>query len=256
MFRRIILCVLTLMFSVIGLNQVEAGTHYECNTSVLIKQLIYKDPAHFVFMNTKEDLWEAYEPTCDNRDIATAFLRYVPENVEIATFTVFRDTAETMIEMIEMADRLQKDNCRWVYAQVKPVILFILRKPNGRVETYDWINPDEDWHESLARMLILNELMPELKFEVRPVYQVCFSKLNWKSPIHKMVDFNDGTVSLQSMMKTALGVSSGYSNEDYFNDYYANHPWEASKSWKEEYNRMLHENRYYEVMRQIEKYYN
>lgn len=255
MFKRMMMSLLAVLFVIVNSQLVEAGTHYECNTQVLLKQLIYKDPAHFVFMNTKEDHWEAYEPTCDDRNIATAFLRYIPENTEIATFTVYRDTAEQLVRMLEFADNMQTDNCRWVYAEIKPVLLFILRRPDGRVETYNWINADEDWHESLAEMLVINEVKPELKFEIRPVYQVCFSKLNWKSPIHKMMEFNDGRVSLESMTKTALGLSSGYSNKEYLDNYYKQYPWEAPRSWREDYYNMLHENRYHEMIRLIDKYW-
>lgn len=226
---------------------VQKGNRFFCDNFEFILQLVRKEPAKgAVFMNVDDNQFEIFNFASGAKG---AFLDNVPQDYPVAVFTVYPQAIQETLELLEAADSIAYDGCRWFSTGVKPALAFNLRRTsNKNMIKFDIVNAEdeEEWQEMLGNYIVAETASKgEYTLDIRVIYRICFVKASPKCQIHRDLDWLDGMLSVEQYV---IGTDNGFGE-----DFWRHHPEYAPWRWQEAYREVLATNYYHDLKSAIEE---
>lgn len=241
----IILAVLALIICFVGSASAK-GREFVTDTDGLVKQMARRTPVPgIVFVENKEGNYSAIGMNTH----PDAILHAIPSNMVLGCVTADETAYKSVKEHFEMADYMEEDTCRWLYTEATPCIDLNLRDKEGYMIAFEFVSLDDDWEAELDKFLKAEyQSNGQLKFDCRLIYALALCKLTADTEMHKMMDYNDGLISTKTMFRSLTGQRN---LDDYLDDYYTHHPYNAPREWRDEYYDDLISNSHWEIVNRI-----
>lgn len=241
----IILAVLALVISFLGSVSAK-GKDFVTDTNGLVMQMARRNPVPgIVFVENKEGNYRAI----GMNTYPDAILHAIPSNMVLGCVTADYSAYESVKKHFEMAEYMEEDSCRWLYTEATPCIDLNLRDKDGYMIAFKFVSLDEDWEAELDKFLVAEyQSNGELKFDCRLIYALALCKLTANTQLHKMMDYNDGIISTKTMLKSMSGQRS---LQDYLDEYYTHHPYNAPREWRDDYYDDLISSSHWEIVNRI-----
>lgn len=226
----IILTVVALIIVTFVGSAAAKGKQYVTDTEGLVMQFVRRNPVpNIVFVENKDGNYRAISM----KTAPDAILHAIPANRVLAALTVDESAYESVKKHFDMAEYMEEEDCRWLLTEGTPCLDLNLRDEEGDLIAFKFVSLDEDWQSELDKFLKAQyQSNGKLTFDWRIIYPMALCKLTANTQMHKMMDYNDGTITTKMMLKSMSGQRT---LDDYLEDYYVHHPYNAPREWRDEY---------------------
>lgn len=226
----IILAVFLLLVCVFATSVSAKGREYVTDTKGLVMQMARRNPVpNIVFVENIDGNYKAISMKTQ----PDAILHGIPSNMVLAAFTVDESAYVSVKKHFEMADYMEEDSCRWLITEATPCIDLNLRDVDGNMVAFEFVSFDENWEAQIEKYLKAQHASNgALKFDWRIIYPMALCKLTANSQMHKMMDYNDGIITTKMLLKSMTGERT---LDDFLDEYYVHHPYNAPKHWLDDY---------------------
>ena len=219
---------------------------------LLSRNLARNEPVeNILFAHVGRDTYRCFK--MDGTEGSWRFvISHVPYNKAIASYTLYPDAVQNLIEGLTYSDQFSLDNCKYPYVVCKPLIIFSLRvaEPKRRMLFYRILSTEKgEWRDYLPAFLtVANESDGTLTFDWRLVYQVAFYIDTSGTASRRENEHHDGYTDDGRMEKQYTDVKY---LETLIEDWRKDNPQITPKNWQEEYQKTMTSKDYSEQLEKI-----